>query len=260
MLKAGKCVYGTSLEECLDAEMAVLLGAANLDFFFIDTEHCTASYSQIQMLCRAAAGADITALVRVTQNEPALITRSLDVGAMGVIVPRIHSRAEASSALEVMKFPPLGHRGFGLRGIVTDFQPEPAQKRVESANEQTLSVLMIESRSGLESVDEIAALPNLDVLFVGPYDLTLALGIVEQFDNPIFLNALERVIRACNSSGIAAGIQTGDMDLLTKAREMGARFLMYGSDTFVLLSGYSAAMAKLKGINAAERSSYSQYS
>jgi len=260
MLKAGHCVYGTSLEECLDAEMAVLLAAAGLDFFFIDTEHCTASYSQIQMLCRAAAGVGIASLVRVTQNEPGLISRSLDVGAMGVIVPRVHSRAEAQSALNVMKFPPLGHRGFGLRGIVTDFQPEPAQKKVESANQETLSVLMIESRSGLESVEEIAALPNLDVLFVGPYDLTLSLGIVEQFDNPVFLNGLERVIRACQSSGIAAGVQTGDMPLLVKAREMGARFLLYGSDTSILLSGYSAAMSSLKGIEVARRPSYSQYS
>jgi 2-keto-3-deoxy-L-rhamnonate aldolase RhmA len=260
MLKAGECAYGTSLEDCLDAEMAVLLAAANLDFFFIDTEHCTASYSQIQMLCRAAAGADITALVRVTENEPALISRTLDVGAMGVIVPRVHSSAEGQAALEVMKFPPLGRRGFGLRGVITDFQPDTAQKRVESANQETLTVLMIESRAGLESVEEIAALPNLDVLFVGPYDLTLSLGIVEQFDNPIFLDALARVIKACLSSGIAAGVQTGDMSLLIKAREMGARFLMYGSDTLILLSGYSAAMSRLKGKQAASRAAYSQYS
>jgi len=260
MLKAGECVYGTSLEDCLDAEMAVLLAAAGLDFFFIDTEHCTASYSQIQMLCRAAAAENITALVRVTQNEHALISRTLDVGAMGVIVPRVHSRAEGQSAVDVMKFPPLGHRGFGLRGIVADFQPDAAQKKVESANQETLTVLMIESKAGLESVEEIAALPNLDVLFVGPYDLTLSLGIVEQFESLIFVDALQRVINACEAAGIAAGVQTGDMNLLVKARAMGARFLMYGSDSFILLSGYSAAIAKLKGEEITRRSTYSQYS
>jgi 2-keto-3-deoxy-L-rhamnonate aldolase RhmA len=108
MLRDGKCVYGTSLEDSLDPEIAVLLSAAGLDFFFIDTEHSPANYSQIQGLCRAAVSAPITPLVRVTQNEPALISRALDVGAMGVIVPRVHSRAEAAAALDVMKFPPQG--------------------------------------------------------------------------------------------------------------------------------------------------------
>src|SRR5437870_13546585 len=96
-LKAGECVYGTSLENCLDPEMAIVLAAAGLDFFFIDTEHCTASYSQIQGLCRTARCAQIESLVRVTENRPELISRALDVGAMGVIVPRVHS-AQAGRA------------------------------------------------------------------------------------------------------------------------------------------------------------------
>lgn len=246
-LRAGQCVYGTSLEDCLDPEMAILLGAAGLDFFFVDTEHCTANYSQIQGLCRAAVSANIIPLVRVTQNEPDLISRALDIGAMGVIVPRVHSPAEAKAALEVMKFPPLGHRGYGLRSIVTDLRPEPATKQLESANEETLTVLMIESREALNSVEQIAMLPSLDVLFVGPYDLTLSLGIVGQFDNPLFSDALKRVIAACNSAGIAAGIQTGSMSLLADARALGARFLMYSSDSAMLLKAYSEAMEELKG-------------
>ena len=189
----------------------------------------------------------IIPLVRVTQNEPALISRALDVGAMGIIVPRVHSLTEAKAALDVMKFPPLGHRGFGLRGIITDFDSGPAQKKVESANDETMAVLMIESQSGLEAVEQIAKLAAVDVLFIGPYDLTLALGIMEQFDNPIFLDALQRVISACNAAGIAAGIQTGDLSLLTKARELGARFLIYSSDNGVLLKGYTEAVDKLKG-------------
>jgi 4-hydroxy-2-oxoheptanedioate aldolase len=246
MLRDKKCVYGTSLEDSLDPEMAVLLSAAGLDFFFIDTEHSPANYAQIQGLCRAAAAASITPLVRVTQNEPALISRALDCGAMGIIVPRVHSRTEAAAALDVMKFPPLGHRGFNLRSIVTDFTRLSALRSIESANEETLAVLMIESREGLASVEEIASLPNLDALFIGPYDLTLALGIIGQFDHPVFVDALERVIAACESAGIAAGIQTGDMSLLSKARGMGTRFLMYATDAMILLKGYTEAMSKLR--------------
>jgi 4-hydroxy-2-oxoheptanedioate aldolase len=246
LLRSGKCAYGTSLEDSLDPEMAVLLAKAGLDFFFIDTEHCVASYAQIKALCRVAISEQIAPMVRVTQNEPGLITRALDMGVMGVIVPRVHSRAEAAAALDVMKFPPFGHRGFGLHGIVTDFASEPAQLQVESANKETMTILMIESGKGLEAVEEIATLPSLDVLFVGPYDLSLSLGIVEQFDNPIFINALKRVIAACNAAGIAAGIQTGNMQLLMKARELGARFLMYSSDSGILWDGYREAVRKLR--------------
>jgi 2-keto-3-deoxy-L-rhamnonate aldolase RhmA len=145
-----------------------------------------------------------------------------------------------------MKFPPFGHRGFGLRSIVTDFRGASAQDQVESANRETLAVIMIESKAGLDAVDAIAQTPNLDVLFVGPFDLTLSLGIVGQFENPIFSKALEGVIAACEKAGIAAGLQSADMDLVLKARSLGARFLMYGSDTAVLLSGFRDAVSKLK--------------
>jgi 2-keto-3-deoxy-L-rhamnonate aldolase RhmA len=225
--------------------MPVLLQAAGLDFFFIDTEHCSASFAQIKALCRVALGCGITPLVRVTQNEPALITRTLDMGVMGVIVPRVHSRAEAELALDSMKFPPMGHRGFGLHAIVTDHVPDPPQKQVESANQETMTILMIESRGGLEEVEEIARLASLDVLFIGPHDLTLALGVLGQFEHPLFLAAVRRVVAACNAAGIAAGLQTGDMDLLLRARQLGVRFLMYSSDSGILLHGYRAAMTRL---------------
>jgi 2-keto-3-deoxy-L-rhamnonate aldolase RhmA len=105
---------------------------------------------------------------------------------------------------------------------------------------------MIESKDGLENVEEIARTPQLDVLFVGPYDLTLSLGIIEEFENPVFWKALERVIAAAAAAGVAAGLQSGNMDIITQARDMGARFLIYGSDTAILFAGYKDAMARLK--------------
>src|SRR5258708_38983332 len=123
-----------------------MLAVAGMDFFFVDTEHCSASYAQIQALCRAGRGAGIVPMVRVTQNEPSLISRALDVGAMGIIVPRVHSAAEARSAMDALKFPPLGHRGYGLGTIVTDLKGNSAQEEVNSANRETMAVMMIESQ------------------------------------------------------------------------------------------------------------------
>ena len=246
MLKAGKAVYGTSLEDCLGSEMPVILAKAGLDFFFVDTEHSPADYSAFQALVRTAHCVGIIPLLRVAQNRPELISRALDNGAMGIIVPRVRSLEEAREALDVMKFPPQGHRGFGLRTIVTDVMQGPAAEEIASCNRETLAVLMIETVTALEQVEEIAKLPGLDVLFIGPYDLTLALGIIEQFENPIFLNAIDRVVAACKAAGIATGLQTGSMPLLLEARRRGVRFLMYNSDIGILLSGYKQAMEGLK--------------
>ncbi len=245
-LRAGECVYGTSLEDCLGSEMPLILAKAGLDFFFVDTEHSPANYSDLQALVRTAHYAGIIPLLRVAQNRAELITRALDNGAMGVIVPRVADIEGAREALDMMKFPPEGHRGFGLRTINTDVMQGPAAEEIAACNRETLAILMIETVSALEQVEAIAKLPGLDVLFIGPYDLSLALGIIEQFENPIFLNAIDRVVAACKAAGIAVGLQTGNMPLLLEARRRGVRFLMYSSDVGILLSGYKHALKVIK--------------
>jgi 2-keto-3-deoxy-L-rhamnonate aldolase RhmA len=245
-LKAGLTVFGTSLTDCLDPEFAVLLRAAGLDFFFVDTEHSPASYSQIQGLCRSARSVGILPMVRVPQNESYLITRALDVGAMGIVVPRVHSPREAQSAVDSMKFTPVGKRGFGLRSIVTDFKWTNAPAEMASANSETLTVLQIESKEGLASVEEIASVPHVDALMIGPYDLSISLGFAEEFENPGFWKAVERVIKACDKARIAAGIQFGNMSLLQKTQKLGGRFLLYSNDVSVLYDEYKHAMSLLK--------------
>lgn len=245
-LKEGKCVYGTSLEIALDPEMALLLKAAGLDCFFVDTEHCPADYHEIQALCRTARGAGLIPLVRVTQNEAALITRAMDVGAMGIIVPRVHSAEEAGAAIRSMKYIPEGIRGFGMRSVVHDFHFTNAPDEMASANRETLAILQLESRQALDSVEKIAATPDLDVLFIGPYDLTISMGIAEQFQSGAFWSAVDRVVAACNRSGVAAGIQSPDAALLREARRRGVRFVLYASDVSVLLEGFQHGIAELK--------------
>ncbi len=245
-LRAGECVYGTSVEYCLDPEISVLLYKAGLDLFFIDTEHQTAGYAQIRAICRTARDFGIAALVRVTQNEPALITRALDCGAMGIVTPRVHSPEEACRAVAAMRYPPEGIRGFGMHSIMTDFEWDHPSAMMVETNRQTLAVVQVESRSALESVEAIAATPGLDVLFIGPYDLTISLGIAEEFRSSAFWDAVDRVVAACRASGSAAGIQTGDPELLKEARRRGVRFLLYSGDFSVLFSAYKERLAALK--------------
>jgi 2-keto-3-deoxy-L-rhamnonate aldolase RhmA len=245
-LKRGEFVYGTSLEYCLDPEMPVLLAKAGLDLFFVDTEHTAADYHDIRALCRSARDFGITPMVRVTQNEAPLITRALDCGAMGIVVPRIHSPEEARSAVSYMKYPPAGRRGFGMHSIMTDFEWRNPVEMMAEVDRQTLVALQVESCDGLDSVEATAAVPGVDVLFIGPYDLTISMGIAEQFEGPEFWGAVERVVSACVANGIAAGIQTGDMKLLLEARRRGVRFLLYGSDYSVMFQAYRRSLEQMK--------------
>ena len=244
-LKKGLPVFGTSLTDCLDPEFAVLLEAAGVESFLWIPNTPQPVIARFKAYA-AARAVGIIPLVRVPQNESHLITRALDVGAMGLVIPRVHSSEEAQSAVRFMKYLPAGRRGFGMRSIVTDYRWTNAVQEMASANHETLVVLQIESTDGLESVEEIACIEDVDALMIGPYDLSISMGIAEDFQNPLFWNAVDRIVRACERAGIAAGVQFGNMELLRETQRRGARFLLYSNDVSVLFAGYKQAMDSLK--------------
>jgi 2-keto-3-deoxy-L-rhamnonate aldolase RhmA len=239
-LKAGGSVLGTCVTDHTSPEIVTIFKAAGLDFFFIDTEHSIPSYRDVQTLVRAGRSADVMPLARVTQSEYFLIARLLDVGAMGIIAPRIGSIDEARAVVDAMKFAPEGRRGYGLRGIINDYQYAGAKAEMESANRETMVVLQVESKECVDAVFEIAATPGVDALMIGPFDLSISLGIPGQFEDPVFWKAFDRVVAACDKAGIAPGIHMGNPKALKKAAARGARFLVCGSDASVLLSGYKS--------------------
>ena len=245
-LKAGECVYGTSVEYCLDPEISVLLKKAGLDLCFIDTEHQAAGYKEIRAICRSARDFDLPVAVRVTQNRTELITRALDCGAMGIVVPRVHSAEQAADAVRAMRYTPEGDRGFGMHSIMTNFEWGDPVEMMAQANKETLAICQVESREALESIEEIAATPGLDVLFIGPYDLSISMGIAEQFRSQEFWSAVDRVVAAANANGVATALQTGDMWILKEARRRGARLLFYSGDFAVLFNAYKEKLAEIR--------------
>ncbi|HYM12930.1 MAG TPA: aldolase/citrate lyase family protein [Bryobacterales bacterium] len=244
-LKAGGCALGTCITDHTSPEIVTICKAAGLDFFFIDTEHSVPSCRDIQTLVRVGRGAGVIPLTRVTQAEYFLIARLLDVGAMGIIAPRIGSVEQARAVVDAMKFTPEGSRGYGLRGIINDYQYAGARAEMDSANRETMVVLQVESQECLDAVFDIAATPGADALMIGPFDLSISMGIPGQFDDPAFWKAIDRVVAACDKAGIAPGIHMGSSKALKKAAERGMRFLVCGSDASVLLSGYRSVVQEM---------------
>jgi len=240
-LQAGGTVLGTCLTDYFQPEVVPIIKAAGLDFFFVDTEHSAAGYRELQSLARVAKAAGVTPVARVTQTEPFLISRALDVGMMGIIAPRVHSVEQARGVIQAMKFPPEGDRGYGLRGIIHDYNFGGAEAEMEASNRETMAILQMESRECVEAIGEITALPGVDATMVGPFDLSISLGIPGQFESPVFWDAFDRMVEACNKNGVAPGVHMGNTKLLKKAQEHGARFLVFGADVSVMLNGWKTA-------------------
>lgn len=171
----------------------------------VDLEHGTADESDLLPMLLAIGGSDATALVRVECGERIRVGRALDLGAQGVMVPQVHSAEQARRVARWMRTQPAGERGIALftRGM---HYGAVGHAGVASRHEELLTIVQVESRSALDEIDQIARVGGIDVLFIGPADLTHALGIPGQLDHPVYREAVTSVAAAARSAGIAAGV------------------------------------------------------
>jgi 4-hydroxy-2-oxoheptanedioate aldolase len=225
------------------AGVAELLALAQFDFLVLDTEHGFFSIESVERMVIAADGAAIPSIVRVPSCVAAEVGRSLDAGAAGILFPRGDGAAMVRAAIESAKFPPAGKRGLG--GVRANrYGSIPLDQFVREANERTVMVAQIETASALAEVDQIASEPGLDVLFVGPNDLTQALGVPGQYADPRYKQAFEKIARQAQASRKAAGIMLGRADQIPGLREIGYTFFTT-SDRALFLESARAWRAAL---------------
>src|SRR5215218_2389376 len=202
-LAAGETLFGTflTLGSPLAAES---LGLAGFDWLLVDLEHGGGDESQLlgQLLGASAGGAH--ALVRVESDVRGRTARALDLGVEGVMCPQINSATQAEGWAGALHYGPAGSRGIALFHRGARFGTDP--DAIENARARTLGVAQIESPEAVEAVEGIAAVPGIDVLFVGPSDLSYSMGMFREFDRPEFRSAIERVNDAARAAGKATGI------------------------------------------------------
>lgn len=219
-------------------EIAQIAASAGFDTIYIDLEHNTLSIDTCCQICIAAQGIGITPLVRVPANTPEYICRVLDGGAMGVITPHVRSAAEARAMVDLVKFPPLGHRSAGGALSHYGYRNFPLSDTYAAMNDATSLVVMMETVAALENVEEIIATEGVDMLLVGSNDLCAEMGISGQYDHPRLAQAFERSIEAARRVGKHVGIGglASRDDLMTKFVKMGARYVSTGTDLAFLIS------------------------
>lgn len=236
---AGETTVGTFLG-LGSVAAAEVCAAAGLDWVLVDLEHGGGDEDQVGAVVAAAGAYGTATLVRVEQPERIRIGRVLDAGAAGVMFPRISSAEEAAAARRHQLYPPEGDRGVASYNRAARWTLDTAA--LDRANELAAGIVQIETRGAVDQLEEIAATPGADVLFVGPQDLSYALGVPRQFDDPAFQEVLDRVVEVCRAHGKVAGILANDREAAERYQERGFGFLAIGSDATLLASTVRAAI------------------
>ena len=224
-----------------DPAIVETLGHAGFDFIILDMEHGPNSVETVQDLIRAAQVADMAPIVRVPAGDCETIGKVLDVGAAGVQVPQISSARDVQAAIEHAKFAPLGTRGVCRYVRAADYSSMDKADYFSRANEALL-IIQIEGQTALDNLDEILAVKGIDIVFVGPYDLSQSLGVPGEVEHPLVLDKMRQVVKACLDKDVFVGNFTEAIPQTQMWIEQGLRYMSYSVDVGIL---YEAGRALL---------------
>ncbi|WP_353184800.1 aldolase/citrate lyase family protein [Parapedobacter lycopersici] len=242
-LKQGETLTGCwlNLGSSVTAE---IVGLSGFDWVLIDLEHGAGESKDLLFQLQALTHTPAAAVVRVESFERQRLHRVLDLGAEGIMCPRINNVAEAQAVVDGLFYPPEGVRGVAKMVRATNFGTRFSEYR-ETAKDNLLGIVQIETPGALDCLDGIAALEGVDVLFIGPADLSMALGIFGQFDHPTFKDAIRDTVNAAKKAGKATGILLFDPADFPTYHEMGIQLIACGADATFVAQGARQTADKL---------------
>lgn len=226
-------------------EVVELIALAGFDGVLLDVEHGAHGSEALGPLILAARARDIYPIVRVRSSDPTGIAAALDAGAAGVIVPQIGSAAEAGRAVRAARFAPEGNRGANPFVRAADYSGRA--EWFAEANRDVAVFVMIEGAGGIAEMDQIASTPALDGIFIGPMDLSHALGVPGQTTHAIVGDAIQRVVEACAKVGVTSGIYAGTPEIAKRWMGQGVSLIGVGVDTAYLLKALKQGVAETRG-------------
>ncbi len=235
IIKRGEVTIGSWMSMAHES-IAEILASAGYDWIVVETEHTAIDVSEVLRLIMAIEGRGVVPLVRLAWNDPIQAKAVMDSGAAGVLVPMVNTREDAELAVNSVKFPPLGCRGVGLaraQGYGLTFD-----EYVKRNNADSLLIVQIEHKDAVSNIEAILSVEGIDGTFIGPYDLSLSMGIPGQLNHPDIEAAKQRVLEATRRRGLAAGIHLVHPDTAEKELErcvgLGYQFIALGTDILFL--------------------------
>lgn len=248
-LRAGETLYG-SFVSLGSADSTEIMALAGFDFLVIDTEHGPWSVETALNLVRACDARGVPSIVRVPDAAEATILKSLDIGPAGLQVPQVGTAETAEGIVRAAHYHPKGHRGLAMPRAA-NYGAMSVDEYFARTAEELLVVAQCESSEGLEALETVAAVPDIDVIFLGPFDLSHSLGIPGQVDHPAIKEAERRIVEACEKNGKAAGIFVGSGEAARRRAEEGFRYITVSMDSLLLAK---SAKTELAAAKKAERS------
>lgn len=237
---------GTLVWEFAVPGIGHMLAAGGSEFVFLDTEHSAFGIDTLKQLLRYLEAASMPALVRPPGRSYENIARALDAGAEGLILPMVGSGDEARRIVQCAKYAPMGARGLAL-GIAHDrYTSGPVAEKLAEANARTVLFALVETREGVENVEDIASVDGIDGLWVGHLDLSTSLGIPGQFDHPDYVAALDRVVKAASENGKSLGRVVDSAEEGVDFYTNGYDFIAIGTDSQIYTGALRSALERLR--------------
>ncbi len=248
-LKSGDCVRVAGQSRLMDPWLTEVIGWSGFDVIWLDLEHRAFGYDKIDPISLACRATGIDLMVRIRKHGYDSAMRALEFGANGLMVPHCRSAEEARQWVEWVRFPPLGKRGFDGAGADARYAMADPHEHVKHGNEEVFLLLQIEDKEAVEQIDEIAAVPGFDMLFIGPGDLTLSYGVPFQFNHPVIEEVYEKVAAAAAKHGKWWGSTSGTPEAAQKIVDRGGRMFTCGGDHGWLLRGIKDSFANFSTVS-----------
>jgi 2-keto-3-deoxy-L-rhamnonate aldolase RhmA len=245
-LAAGGRAFGAMVFEFFAPGMPQICRNAGADFVLYDMEHTGLGFETLKLQFALCRGLSIVPMVRVPRGEYHFIARALDLGAMGVMVPMVGTPEEAAHVVACTRYPPEGRRGAAFGFAHDDYEGGDVAVKIAALHARTMVIPQIETREGLANVEAIAAVPGVDALWLGHFDLTNFLGIPGQFEHPDYLAAVERIVAACERHRRTAAFLATDDDWARAYAAKGFRLMAYGVDQLMLQRALRDGIALLR--------------
>jgi len=245
-LKDGEAVFGIW---CVipSASVVNIIASAGFDFVIIDLEHGPASFETAEEMIRAAQSEGVAAIVRLNQINEEQILKALDIGADGVLTAHVSSRRDAEEAVALAKYHPLGERGFSPYTRAGSYSGGDITKHAAQQNERTIVGVLVEGKEGIENLADIVKTPNLDLVYIGAYDLSQAMGMPGEVAHPKIKEAMKDAVRIIRAAGIAAGGYVARTeDDVRWMLDLGMQFITYLTDCALFHRACTGAVEEFK--------------
>ena len=247
-MKAGGVVMGTMLTHLRQPAVAILMKNAGWDYVFLDAEHGSFTPPDLLDFCVAAKAVCLPVIVRVPNSREAQrLYQTLDLGATGLLCPQTETKEQAEFIVHSTKYFPMGQRGMSLRNAHTFWGKYKGSELTPKLNEETMIVLQIESKTGVDNLGPMLDVPGVDAVFIGPNDMSQTLGIPGDIGHPEVAKRVDRVLEVCQKKKIPCGVHTYDVDTAKKWIARGCQFMCLGGEMAFLQDAMQAARNGIMG-------------